>query len=221
YISHPPNTKSSKALSGTNSWIRGDRFSVLLPSRMVPSCVSEPTGCDLPFRTSSTPAMNVVLTAPMPASRTPSSPFAAAIFAGFSIPLLRRTAIRRAKPLALPLMASDPLKQTSNDARSMEHLQTRSHLGNAAARPGRASRFRERLARSTPPLLWRPALAPRSPLPWRPPYPRSASHEWGCPLALRAVEAFRCEFPAGPSAEPRARSPVLRRRQSARPDRRY
>ena len=42
----------------------------------------------LPLRTSSTPAMNVVLTAPIPGSRTPSFPFGDAIFAGFSMPLL-------------------------------------------------------------------------------------------------------------------------------------
>src|SRR5712692_8736549 len=66
----------------------GERPSVRLPRRIVPICVSEPTGCDLPLRTSSTPAMNVVLTAPMPGSRTPSFPLAGAILEGFSMPLL-------------------------------------------------------------------------------------------------------------------------------------
>jgi hypothetical protein len=55
---------------------------------MVLSCVNEPTGCALPFLTNSTPAMNVVLTAPIPGNRTPNLPLGGAIFAGFSIPLL-------------------------------------------------------------------------------------------------------------------------------------
>jgi hypothetical protein len=66
----------------------GERASVRLPKRMVPICVSDPTGCDFPFRTSSTPAMKVVLTAPMPGSSTPSFPLAGAILEGFSMPLL-------------------------------------------------------------------------------------------------------------------------------------
>src|SRR5882724_11108107 len=66
----------------------GERPSVRLPRRIVPICVSEPTGCDLPLRTSSTPAINVVLTAPMPGSKIPSFPLAGAIFDGFSMPLL-------------------------------------------------------------------------------------------------------------------------------------
>src|SRR5207248_323999 len=67
--------------------IRGELLSVRLPRRIVPSCVSEPTGCALPLRTNSTPAMNVVLTAPIPGKRTPNLPFGGAIFAGFSIQL--------------------------------------------------------------------------------------------------------------------------------------
>ena len=38
---------------------------------MVPSCVSDPTGCAFLRRTRSTPAMNVVATAPMPTVSTP------------------------------------------------------------------------------------------------------------------------------------------------------
>ena len=44
----------------------GDLLSVRLPRRIVPSCVSEPTGTEWPRRTNSTPAMNVVATAPIP-----------------------------------------------------------------------------------------------------------------------------------------------------------
>ena len=87
-MSQPAKTRSSSPLNGTNSLIRGDRPSVRFPSRIVPICVNDPTGFDFPLRTSSTPAINVVLTAPMPGSSTPNFPFAGAIFAGFSIPLL-------------------------------------------------------------------------------------------------------------------------------------
>ncbi len=80
-----PKTRSFKSASGTNFLISGELLSVRLPRRIVPSCVSDPIGCALPLRTSSTPAINVVLTAPIPGSSTPSFPFAGAIFAGFSI----------------------------------------------------------------------------------------------------------------------------------------
>src|SRR6267142_4395417 len=87
-MSQPPNTKSFKSLNGTNLLINGERASVRLPRRIVLSWVREPTGCAFPFRTSSTPAINVVLTAPIPGSNTPNLPFAGAIFTGLSIPLL-------------------------------------------------------------------------------------------------------------------------------------
>src|SRR5712671_1139581 len=87
-MSHPPNTKSFKSLNGTNFLISGERASVRLPSRIVLSWVSEPTGCAFPFRTSSTPAINVVLTAPIPGRSTPNLPFGGAILTGLSIPLL-------------------------------------------------------------------------------------------------------------------------------------
>src|SRR5258705_3068119 len=87
-ISHPPNANSFNSLNGTNFLISGERASVRLPSRIVLSWVSEPTGCAFPFRTSSTPAINVVLTAPIPGSSTPNLPFGGAILTGLSIPLL-------------------------------------------------------------------------------------------------------------------------------------
>src|ERR1700730_18028928 len=87
-MSQPPNTSSSRCLNGTNFLINGERASVRLPSRIVLNCVSEPTGCAFPFLTSSTPAMNVVLTAPIPGKSTPNLPLGGAIFPGFSIPLL-------------------------------------------------------------------------------------------------------------------------------------
>src|SRR5215469_17517222 len=59
-----------------------------LPRRMVPICVSDPTGHALPVRVSSTPAMNVVLTAPIPGSKIPSFPFGGTILSGFSMSLL-------------------------------------------------------------------------------------------------------------------------------------
>src|ERR1700730_15798027 len=87
-MSQPPKTRSFNSPRGTNFLICGDLPSVRFPNRIAPTCVSEPTGCDLPGRTSSTPAMNVVLTAPIPGSNTPNFPLAGSIFPGLSIPLL-------------------------------------------------------------------------------------------------------------------------------------
>jgi hypothetical protein len=64
------------------------RASVRFPRRIVANCVSEPTGTDSPLRTSSTPAISVVLTAPIPGVRTPSFPFGGAILTGLRIQLL-------------------------------------------------------------------------------------------------------------------------------------
>src|SRR5947207_10270833 len=73
---------SSSFASGTKSLINGERLSVRLPRRMVAICVSEPIGFDLPRRTLSTPAMNVVATAPRPGVIIPSRPVAGAIDLG-------------------------------------------------------------------------------------------------------------------------------------------
>ena len=54
----------------------GERLSVRLPSRIVAICVSEPIGLECPRRMLSTPAMNVVATAPSPGVRMPSLPLA-------------------------------------------------------------------------------------------------------------------------------------------------
>src|SRR5688500_17491393 len=51
---------------------------------MVPIWVTEPIGRDDPRRTFSTPAMNVVATAPNPTHSTPSFPSAGAIFRAIS-----------------------------------------------------------------------------------------------------------------------------------------
>ena len=48
-----------------------------LPRRMVPICVTDPIGLAMPLRMASTPATNVVATAPMPGIMTPSFPLAA------------------------------------------------------------------------------------------------------------------------------------------------
>src|SRR3954464_6088277 len=69
---------SSSFASGTKSLISGDRLAVRLPRGMVAIWVSDPIGLDLPRRTLSTPAMNVVATAPRPGVRMPSLPFAGA-----------------------------------------------------------------------------------------------------------------------------------------------
>ncbi len=84
-MSQPPKTMSSSVASGTKSLIAGARPSVRLPRRMVPSCVSDPIGSDFFRRTRSTPAMNVVATAPMPTVRTPSFPFGKAMPADLRI----------------------------------------------------------------------------------------------------------------------------------------
>ena len=81
--SHAPKTMSSSFASGTKSLIRGDRFSVRLPSRMVAICVNDPIGFDFPRRMLSTPAMNVVATAPNPGVRIPSVPVAGAMLPVF------------------------------------------------------------------------------------------------------------------------------------------
>src|SRR5205809_4020504 len=82
-MSQAPNTRSSSEASGTKSWIFGIRRSVRFPKRIVPSWVKEPTGCAIFFFIASTPAMNVVLTAPSPGIRTPSFPDGASILTSF------------------------------------------------------------------------------------------------------------------------------------------
>src|SRR6266566_1330098 len=82
--SHAPNTMSSSLASGTKSLMRGARLSVLLPRRIVAICVREPIGLEWPRRMLSTPAMNVVATAPSPGVRMPSRPLAGAIDLGTS-----------------------------------------------------------------------------------------------------------------------------------------
>ena len=52
----------------------------------MPIWVSEPIGLACPRRIASTPAMNVVATAPMPGSRTPSLPLAGRISVPFLMP---------------------------------------------------------------------------------------------------------------------------------------
>ena len=70
--------------AGRTRLISGERFSVRLPSRMVPIWVSEPMGRPLPRRACSTPAMNVEATAPRPTSRMPRRPSAGWIGSGLS-----------------------------------------------------------------------------------------------------------------------------------------
>src|SRR6267378_5907051 len=128
-ISHPPNLRSVSSARGTNFLMSGERASVRFPRRMVPICVSDPTGCDLPLRTSSTPAMKVVLTAPMPGSITPSFPLAGAILEGFSMPLLLlndRNTIDGKNELKTRIAAAEACcvpKQTNNDEGRLEDLQ--------------------------------------------------------------------------------------------------
>src|ERR1700732_2991400 len=85
YTSHPPKKRSWGSAQPPNSLIFGTRASVRFPRRIVPICVNEPTGMDSPRRTSSTPAISVVLTAPIPGVSTPNFPFGGAILPGLRI----------------------------------------------------------------------------------------------------------------------------------------
>src|SRR4029450_11476016 len=82
-MSQPPNTTSLSDASGTKSLMSGERPSVRLPRRTVPIWVSDPIGDASPRRTASTPAMVVVLTAPIPTRRMPSLTVAEPVFGGF------------------------------------------------------------------------------------------------------------------------------------------
>src|SRR5256886_1869089 len=73
------NTRSSSSATGTNSLIWGPLFAVRSRRRMVPIGDRARIGRPLPRRTFSTPAMNVVDTAPSPTSITPSFPLAGAM----------------------------------------------------------------------------------------------------------------------------------------------
>ena len=81
--SQAPNTIWSRSASGTKSRISGIRFSVRLPSRIVPIWVSDPIGEAEPRRACSTPAISVEATAPSPTRSTPSLPSAGAISWGW------------------------------------------------------------------------------------------------------------------------------------------
>ena len=70
---------------GAKSLIRGVRLSVRLPRRMVPICVVEPMGFARPRRTASTPAINVVATAPIPGIMMPSLPVAGVMSAAWGV----------------------------------------------------------------------------------------------------------------------------------------
>src|SRR4029077_8327783 len=84
----------SSDASGPKSLISGDRFSVRLPNRIVAICVSDPMGLECPRRMLSTPAMNVVATAPRPGVRIPSVPPAGRIGDGATNYLLSELAER-------------------------------------------------------------------------------------------------------------------------------
>src|SRR4051794_13964491 len=75
-MSQPPNSKSSILARGTKSLILGVLLSVRLPRRIVFSWVMEPIGFAIPSLMASIPAMNVVVTAPIPGIKMPSFPSA-------------------------------------------------------------------------------------------------------------------------------------------------
>src|SRR5580704_4013772 len=111
---------SSKRARGTKSLIFGERPSVRLPRRIVPICVREPTGTAFFLRTSSTPAMKVVATAPIPGRRIPSFPFGAAIFVGFSMKFLSFPIGGRCRP---QIPHKNAASQTIHDEGSGEDMQ--------------------------------------------------------------------------------------------------
>src|SRR6059058_1633109 len=81
-MSRAPKTMSSSDASPRKSLMRGVAALVRLPRRMVPSCVSEPTGSAKPRRARKTPAIIVVETAPRPGVSTPSFPEGGSITSG-------------------------------------------------------------------------------------------------------------------------------------------
>src|SRR5438132_9284863 len=107
----------------------GERASVRLPSRIVPICVSDPTGWDLPLRTSSTPAIKVVLTAPCPEAGSPVSPSRARFWKAFpcrSFLLDDQNAIDGKTELKTRITAAEACcvpKQISNDEGRPQDLQ--------------------------------------------------------------------------------------------------
>src|ERR1019366_4947314 len=110
-MSQPPNSSWLMFARGTKSAIFGVRLSVRLPSRMVPICVSDPTGTALPCRASRTPAIVVVATAPIPGSSTPSLPSAGRSDVGFfmGIPLVRSCTWRTSAPVVAPVASASRL----------------------------------------------------------------------------------------------------------------
>ena len=90
--SQPPKQRSSSLASGTYSCSVGTRLSVRLPRRIVPIWVSEPIGFASPRLTARTPATNVVATAPIPGSSTPSLPPAGLTSTPFFRPMVLSSA---------------------------------------------------------------------------------------------------------------------------------
>src|SRR5215469_1544553 len=122
-MSQPPQTRSSRSASFTKSLIFGERASVRFPRRIVPICVSDPTGTAFFVRTSSTPAMKVVATAPMPGNSTPSFPFGAAILAGFFMNLL---GLSIGEQQRVEQLRADTVPQTHYSGGSLDQMQTES-----------------------------------------------------------------------------------------------
>src|SRR6516165_868488 len=122
-MSQPPKTRSSSRASFTKSLIFGERASVRFPRRIVPICVSDPTGTAFFVRTSSTPAMKVVATAPMPGNSTPSFPFGAAILAGFFMNLL---GLSIGEQQRVQQLRTDTVPQTQYSGGSVEQMQMES-----------------------------------------------------------------------------------------------
>src|SRR5260370_35200482 len=79
-MSQQATSMSDILASGTKSLIAGLRPSVRFPRRTVPNCVREPIGFPSPSLKASSPAMKVVVTAPIPGIKTPSLPSAGAIW---------------------------------------------------------------------------------------------------------------------------------------------
>ena len=125
--------------AGRKSLIAGARFSVRLPRRMVPSCVNDPVGWAPELRTRSTPAMNVVATAPIPQVSTPSFPVGGAMVVGrrISVPPMDKKCIGCRAGRA-PLARRWPRKRT---ARRIVHGEVQYHAQSEAELQRRAKDF--------------------------------------------------------------------------------
>src|SRR5258706_14077882 len=140
-MSQPPKASSLISAKGTKSLIIGSRLSVRCPRRMVHIWVSDPKGLAPCVRMASTPAINVVATAPIPGMSTPSLPVGEAIFVPFLITVIGSPV------LGMWVQRGRPSKTVVNHAMNVCDLQLQIRLERAKEtrrenRVGRRFRWR-------------------------------------------------------------------------------